>query len=419
MTRLFVRIKTPVVRTEEGFDATVDYLVRGEEGMTEAAGQTDAPGLARIVETVVPWAEDPANVVVLVPVSDVLSASCEVPGRSAAQMRRAVPYAVEEFVAEDIDTMQVASADLVRNEPVRCLVAPRSSVEDWLAFLAEAGIQPGFLTADAMALTNDENIVSVLVEDDHALVRASEQMASVDLPNLGEVLGSVAGGMADTVERPVLRLINATLADQQAPGLEGFEIEEVPIETSVLEFLAGAFDGQAVNLLQGDYAVKRRPTGAWSRWRPVAAAAGVWLALGVALLAAQGFWADYQASRFRDQAVDLYRSLYGVDRVAGNPAARMRRLLGQTTGSDASFHGLVGQFAMGLADISGRYELRGVTYSPRRGLDADLLVIDDAVLERLGASLRRQGLDMEVISTDSAQSGARIGARLRVSGAQQ
>ena len=415
MRRLFVRIKTPVARTEEGTDATVDYLVHDESGMTEALGQTNAAGLAQLVEANASWAVDPARVVVLVSVTDVLSASCMVPGRSVAQMRRAVPYAVEEFVADDIDTMQVACADLVRNEPVRCLVAPRSSVEAWLAFLAEAGIQPGFLTADAMAIANDGNGVDVLFEDDHALVRAADQMACVDLANLPAVLASVTGATGEPDRPPALRLINATLAD--LPGLdpEGIEVEEVSIETSVLGFLADEFDGRAVNLLQGDYAVKRRPTGAWSHWRPIAAAAAIWFGVGIAVLAAQGFWADYRASRFQEQAVELYQSLYGVDRVAGNPAARMRRLLGQTTGTDSSFHRITGQFGEGLSDIPGQYELRGVTYSTRRGLDADLVVADDAVLERLGASLRRLGLDMEVISTDSAQSGGRIGARLRVS----
>ncbi|MCY3841557.1 MAG: type II secretion system protein GspL [Gammaproteobacteria bacterium] len=415
MRRLFVRIKAPVVRTEEGVDATVDYLVRDEGGVPETVGRTNAAGLAEFVETNASWALDPARVVVFVSVGDVLSASCEVPGRSVAQMRRAVPYAVEEFVADDIDTMQVACADLVRNEPVRCLVAPRSSVEEWLGLLAEAGIQPGFMTADAMGLRNAVNVVDVLFEDDHALVRAAEQMACVDLPNLAEVVAGITGA-TDPDQPPALRLINGTAAD--LPGLElgGFEVEEVPVEMSVLGFLAGEFDGQAVNLLQGDYAVRRRPTGAWSRWRPVAAFAGIGFVVGTALLAAQGFWADYQASRFQEQAVALYRTLYGVDRVAGNPAARMRRLLGQASGTDESFHGLTGQFGAGLSEISGQYELRGVTYSTRRGLDADLVVADDAVLERLGASLRRVGLDMEVISTDSAQSGGRIGARLRVSG---
>ena len=414
MRRLFVRIKTPVVRTEEGIDATVDYLVHDEDGMIEAAGQTDTAGLAQFVETNATWAVDPGRVVVLVSVDDVLSASCVVPGRSVAQMRRAVPYAVEEFVADDIDTMQVACADLVRNEPVRCLVAPRSSVEEWLALLAAAGIQPGFMTADAMALSDDGD-VDVLFEDEHALVRSAHQMACVDLPNLAEVLGGVIGGAVASDRPPCLRLINGTMADLQGLDQE-VEVEEVPVETSVLAYLAGGFDGQAVNLLQGDYAVKRRPTGAWSRWQPVAAAAGIWFMVGVAVLAAQGFWAEYKASRFQEQAVELYRTLYGVDRVAGNPAARMRRLLGQTTGTDESFHGLTGQFGEGLSGIPGQYELRGVTYSTRRGLDADLIVADDAVLERLGASLRQLGLEMEVISTDSAQPGGRIGARLRVSG---
>ena len=414
--QLFVRFRTPVVRSEEGLEAAVDYLVRDDAGLIQSAGHTDATGFGEAVETTAPWADDPANVVVLVPVSDVLAASCKVPGRSAAQIRRAVPYAVEEFVADDIDTMQVASAEPVRNEPVRCLVAPRQSVEDWLAFLAEAGVQPGYLTADAMALDGDDHVVSVVLDGDEALVRSGDQVACVDLPNLIDVLEGVLAGLAHGEKEPVLRLINGTLADLGGMRPEGIEVEEVAVETTLLGFLASAFDGTAVNLLQGDYVVKRRPTGAWARWRPVAAAAGLWLAVGLVVLGAQGFWADFQASRLRAEAVELYRDIYNVDRVAGNPAVRMRRLLGQTDGSETSFHGLVGQFGVGLGNVSGTYELRGLAYSPRRGLDADVVVSNDAVLESLGGSLRQQGLDMEVISTDSAQSGSRIGARLRVSG---
>lgn len=414
--RLFVRMRSPVVRSEGGFEAAVDYLVRDEDGDIQAAGRTGASEFAGVVESVAPWADDPANVVVLVPVSDVLSASCVVPGRSAAQMRRAVPYAVEEFVADDIDTMQVAFAEPVRNEPVRCLVASRRHVEDWLAFLAGAGVQPGFLTADAMALQDSEQVVSVVMEGAEALVRAGGEMACVDLANLGTVLDSLFAGRADGEGSPVLRLINATVSDLAGWETDGIQVEEVAVETTLLEYFASVFDsGEAVNLLQGDYLVRRRATGAWSVWRPVAYAAGVWLGLGLVILATQGFWADYQASRFRAQAVDLYRSIFDIDRVAGNPAARMRRLLGQTAGTETSFHGLAGPFGMGLASIAGDFELRGLAYSPRQGLDADVLVDDDAVLENLGAALRRQGLDMEVVSTDSGQSRGRIGARLRVS----
>ena len=413
MSRLFLRFTGPVTRTEDGFDAAIDWLVRAPDGSTEAEGHTDAAGLREVVETIAAWANDPDNVVVFVPVEDVLSASCVVPGRSGAQIRRAVPYAVEEFVAGDIDTMQVACAEPVRNEPVRCLVAPRTNVEDWLACVVDAGIQPGFLSADAMALAEDDNQVSVCFEGESVLIRAAEQIARVDRPNLGYILDGLLAGIRENEQEPSLRMINGSVEDLHGTATT-VEVEQIEVETSMLGFLASEFDGCAVNLLQGDYAVRRRARGVWSRWQPVAMAAGMFLMVGVGILAAQGFWADFQAKRFRAEAVELYRSLYNVDRVAGNPAARMRRLLGQTPASDTGFHQLTGQLGVGLSNIPGRYELRGLAYSPRRGLDADLLVPNDAVLENLGAALRRQGLNMEVISTDSAESGGRIGARLRV-----
>ncbi len=413
MIRLFVRIKTPVIPTEDGFETTVDYLVRDTQGAVSAAGQTDARGLAEVVENLAPWADDPANVVVLVPVGDVLSTSCTVPGRNVAQMRRAVPYAVEEFVTADIETMQVACATPVRNEPVRCLVAPREAMDLWLGFLASVGIQPGFLTADAMALADDELVTSVAFDNGVALVRSGAQMAAIDTPNLASVVDSVLPAAGDD-GASVIRLINGAASALHGADLDGVEVEELPIGTSLLAFLAEEFDAGAVNLLQGDYAVKRRPTGAWARFRPAAIAAGVWFVLGLGVVAAEGFWADHKASVLRAEATNLYRTLYGVDRVAGNPATRMRRLLGESGTAGTTFHGLIGKLGTGLDDIDGYYELRGLTYSPRRGLDADLTVRDDAVLESLGASLRRSGLDMEVISTDSAQSGGRISARLRV-----
>ena len=44
MRRLFVRLKSPVVRTDEGIDGVVDYLVRDTTGAIEGAGQTDGAG---------------------------------------------------------------------------------------------------------------------------------------------------------------------------------------------------------------------------------------------------------------------------------------------------------------------------------------------------------------------------------------
>ena len=411
MARLFLRYRS--MANEGRPEPDVDWLVSGDDG-TDVEGHVPLSDLAEVVESHAGWADDPDNVVLFVPTDDVLAVTCEVPGRNANQIRRAVPYAVEEFVAEDIDTMHVACAELRRGESVHALIATRDKVDEWLSGVSATGAVPGYMTADALALASDGDSVVALIDGDRVLLRAGSQIASVDRPNLVTALGALRGGLGEQV---ALRVVNGVLSDAELDG-SGFaadEVEHVGLDQSLLAYLAGAFEtGEGINLLQGDFTVRRRPRGVWGRWRPVAAAAGVWLAIGLGFLFAQGIWANHQADKLRGQAVELYREIFQVERVVGNPADRMRRQLGQTPLAAPGFHDLVGRLGVGLTEIVGRHEVRRLQYSARRGLDAELVVDDDAVLESLGAILREQGLNMEVLSTDSAQAGGRIGARVRV-----
>lgn len=411
MARLFLRCRS--VTNENHLDPDVDWLVRGDDG-TDVEGHVPLSALAEVIESHARWADDPDNVVLFVPTDDVLAVTCEVPGRNTNQIRRAVPYAVEEFVADDIDTMHVACAELRRGEPVHALIAARERVHEWLSDVSASGAAPGYMTADALALPSDDDSVVALIDGDRVLLRAGSQIASVDRPNLVTALGVLRGGLG---EQASLHVVNGLLSDAEFRG-SGFaadEVAHVGLEHSLLGYLASEFEaGEGINLLQGDFAVRRRPRGVWARWRPVAAAAGMWLAIGLGFLFAQGIWANHQAGKLRGQAEALYREIYQVERVVGNPADRMRRQLGQTPLAAPGFHDLMGRLGVGLGEIVGRHEVRRLQYSARRGLDAELVVDDDAVLERLGTVLREQGLNMEVLSTDSAQTGGRIGARVRV-----
>lgn len=411
MARLFLHYTS--MPNESRPDPDVDWLVRGDDG-TDIEGRVPLSALGEVVQPHASWADDPDNVVLFVPTDDVLAVTCEVPGRNTNQIRRAVPYAVEEFVADDIDTMHVACAELRRGEPVHALIAAREKVHEWLSDVSASGAAPGYMTADALALPSDDDSVVALIDGDRVLLRAGGQIACVDRPNLATALGALRGGLG---EQAALHVVNGLLSDAEFRG-SGFAADEVQqhgLDQSLLGYLASEFEaGQGINLLQGDFTVRRRPRGVWARWRPVAAAAGVWLAIGLGFLFAQGIWANHHADKLRSQAEELYREIFQVERVVGDPADRMRRQLGQTPLATPGFHDLLGRLGVGLEAIVGRHEVRRLQYSARRGLDAELVVDDDAVLERLGAVLRDQGLDMEVLSTDSAQTGGRIGARVRV-----
>ena len=414
MARLFLRFLEPLDAADEPSTTNVEWLILGNDDAIAAQGSATADELGQVAARCEPWLHDPANVLALISTNEALALSCEVPGRNAVQLRRAAPYAVEEFVTQDIEAMQVACGTLARGEPVRCLVASRQSLAGYLACMESAGIRPGWLTTEAMALPTAPDLLTILYLGDSALVRTADHTASVDLANLPTVLDAACAGI-DVEEGPRLRQINGTLSDIHLSQLEiaPERVQSEPADGSLLAYLAAEFDpGNAINLLQGDFAPKRAPGGAWAGWRSVAAGVGAWLALALALLAAEGMWASYQADALRDEASQLYRDLYDVERVTGNPASRMRFRLGQAPAAKAGFHHLLGSLGGSLQELPGRFRLESLTYSERRGLSAEVIVPDYDALETLQDSLAQRGVEMEVVSAEQEQD--RVRSNLRV-----
>ena len=409
MSRLFLRFAASADAVE--WLACAD----GDEGEGVASeGRAPADELAEVLADEVPWAADSGEVVVFVPTAELLALSCQIPGRSETQRRRAAPYAVEEFVTEDIETMHVACGALVRNEPVRCLVMPRTRVQSYLTLLDSASIAPTFMTADAMALPVAADSANVLFDADIALVRTARQLASVDVPNLAAALEAARADFDDE-DQAQLRQVNGALSEIEltAAGFAPGRVESLPLEGSLLGFLASAFDeADAINLLQGDFAAKRRSSAAWAPWRPVAATAGVGLAVAVVALGAEGFWAAQRADALREEARTLYQDIYDVERAPANPALRMRMRMGGASAETVGFHRLLGNLGTSLQELAGRYELRSLSYSERTGLGAEVIVPDYDSLEKIELALAERTVELDVVSAELFEERVRTNLRI-------
>ena len=95
------------------------------------------------------------QVKVLVPGCDVLLKSLKVPGRSSRAMRLAVPYMLEDSVAEDVDQLFFAYADLaidVQENNCFTAIVAHKQIQLWLSWLADAEIQTLFMLPDVLAI---------------------------------------------------------------------------------------------------------------------------------------------------------------------------------------------------------------------------------------------------------------------------
>ncbi len=417
MPRLFIRVLSEArPQTVEGgdadvgFDLAVEWLIRENDGRVRATGSTDYRGLADIADPNVDWLNDPGNTVVFLPSQYVLAVDCDVPGRSAAQIRRALPFAAEEFVASDIETMHIAHAPIRPGDPVMCNILPHQTMANLRDCFKSIGINPGYFVVDAQVLPGSQGTASVLFDGPSALVSSGNQAATIDRDTLLFALNSL--------QAQQIIVINGELSDIERGQLEGNpEVEEIAVsEHGVLDYLAQRFEQtDVINLLQGQYRAKRPHNPDAARWRTVGALAAIWVLVAFLGMVTQAWWSGNEAARLADESFALYKSMFpresqpvGIDQLRRRMAAKLGQ---KSNASEASaFVGLTAHFAN---VVEAEHRVDSLSYADQRQevtVEVMLASYDD--LETIKGKLAGAGVTVDVTSAEEEQ--GRVRSRMRV-----
>ncbi len=410
MPNLFIRLLSPAIAGEEGYSVSAGWMIQEDDGRVRGRGETDLRGLSDLIDPGTEWLQTPGNVIVTVPAEHVLSLSCEVPGRSVGQVRRALPFVVEEFVTTDIESMHLASGELRRGAPTRVNLIDRSLLDDWLACLASIGVRPGHLFSEAELLPVEARQASLLVDAHRVLVRTADQAAAVDRDNLVLAVGALD---VDRVRVVFGRLTDIELG-QLAQDLE-VETLETPGAETVLDYVAAHWrTADAVNLLQGQYRARQPSNPLWQRWRPAAALAAVWLVVALLVMLAEAIYADHRANVLEARSVELYRNIFPGEQRVINPRRQLQTKLGESAGGGGA--GLIDFLGPLAASMGGNAHIASLSYDQERGeLSVDLLTDGFDTLDRIKQGLSSAGVNVEITSAEQLGNGVR--ARVRLQGA--
>ncbi|MBH78987.1 MAG: hypothetical protein CMQ49_00570 [Gammaproteobacteria bacterium] len=411
MPTLFIRLLAPAQHDEDGYRLPNEWLIVEDDGSTRATGLTDFRGLGELLDPETEWLKNPANVVLLVPGEHILAVSCEVPGRSTGQIRRALPFVVEEFLATDIEGMHLAAGSIRRGESVRCNLIDKELLQGWLDCLVELQLAAGSMVSEAELLPCEADQVSVLFDGDSVVVKTLADSATIDRPNLALALGSINAAQ--------VRLLNGTLTDLEAGQLDG-DVEVIDDNgervDSMLAYSAARWSAQPdhINMLQGVYAAKKPQNTHWLQWRSVAALAAAWLLVGFLSIAAQGIWASLRADTLEQASEDLYRDIFPTERRITNVRRQMSGKLrsGGTGSGDLGFS----EYLSALAGVVDRkVVVSSLNFTQARGeLAADLVLRSYQELELLKESLDQRGVTVVITSAEQQEAGVR--ARIRLGG---
>ena len=114
--------------------------------------------------------KDVANrdVIVLVPAASVLTTTVNIPVRGS-RLLAALPFALEEHVADDIDNLHFAAGARRESGLTPVAVVEHAIMADWMERLADAGITPSRIVPESYGLARIPGTLSVLAAEDQVI----------------------------------------------------------------------------------------------------------------------------------------------------------------------------------------------------------------------------------------------------------
>jgi len=104
-----------------------------------------------------------------VPSAEVLSTTVDIPLKGA-KLIAALPFALEEYLADDIDQLHFAAGPRRANGKIPVSVVGKQNMDDWLAVLDAAGISANSIIADNYGLARIPGTISMLLAEDQVFI---------------------------------------------------------------------------------------------------------------------------------------------------------------------------------------------------------------------------------------------------------
>ncbi len=352
------------------------------------------------------------RVVVIIPAQQVLLCRATVPGQKRRLLAQAVPYALEDQLAADVETLHFAFGQIVNNE-VAVAIIDRVLMAGWLLRLREAGLTPSVLVPETLLLPWQAGEWQLACWEQLCLLRSGEQAAIVMDSANANLLVQMA--LAEAGESTPTRLV-IYAADEPSLGELGLEIEHYPLPDSILLWLSQHYDERlSINLMQGPYSRRERLGQYWRPWRAAAALLTVLLLVQVGVTLADYQRLNREHLALQQQIETSYRQAFPEARKVVNPRVQMERALKALRGG-GSGGGLNALLAEAGKEFQASPGLTLQRMSYRDGqLDVALTVADLQRLDELKLRLTQGGKLHVEIQSASAQ-GSVVEARLKIKG---
>ncbi|CAD6364317.1 Type II secretion system protein L [Shewanella hafniensis] len=314
--RLFIRLGR---NTEQA----CSWLVWSEqEQEIIASGElANAQGLATLTERA---GNRPIDV--LVPASAMTLTSVNLPEKGQRQALKALPFMLEEMLADDVDAMHFTVGP--RNGDALSVVAvAHEQMQTWLNCLTEAGLKVKRIVPDCLALP--------LQECQWAAMRFGNELLLRTGSGTGQSLP--LSWLPLAMKQLVTKDEDISVASYTDFELEGVELKQQPLDLPMLVLARGILNAP-VNLLSGVYTPKREYSKYLMLWKNAIIILGVACVLALVNKGLTIHQVNSQIADLKAQSESIYQQVVpGNTRIVNlrsQMESQLRALQGQGSGAE-------------------------------------------------------------------------------------
>jgi general secretion pathway protein L len=367
------------------------------------------------------------KVVALAPATQILLSEPELPPGSGVKLARAVPFALEEQLTEDIDHLNFAIGRRRPGGSTPVAVVSRTVLQSWVSDLTAAGLEPSAMYPDISLMPENPGQTVLWLERGRIAVRRPGALPfAVELTPVSEAL-AVAGVIADPLDTasqlkvPESAVLYVTREDwahsqtefeQLAEKFESLKVQLLP--DGPLPWLARELQStEAVNLLQGDFARATDYGERWHRWRAAALLAAGLLVVHVAAQALQIRQAKREAAVLDSQIASVFSAAMPAE-VIQDPRRQMQSRLNRIhkAGTGPEYFLRILNVLSGAMAVTPKTGIDALSYR-EESLDMKVSAPSLAALSQLSQYIGKQGMTAEIQSSTPVAGGVEAHIQLR------
>ena len=349
----------------------------------------------------------------------------QLPTQNMQKMMKAIPYALEEFIAEDIENFHFVISKDKHGKTTSVAGIDKTTLQNIIQVFQQANIFIEKIVPDVLCMPADSvNLQwACLNYQDNSYLQTDTlngMMVSHDI--LPYVLTSM---LDDKKQTPPEKIIffneqeNSSAFDEIKIENKGIELINVVYNSHPLVVFCGHYkQALALNLLQHEFKPKRESSGYWQHWRLAASLAAVWLTLHLGLTGFQYAKLTEENQNTKAEIEKIYKTAFPQSRKIVNPRVQMEQKLKELiSNSGNSSNGLLFLLAESFGTLThdkANITLQSLTFRNNRmdiGLDSTNL----QAIENLNKNLNNNTKIKSEITSSSSEKD-KVKGNLRIEG---